>query len=378
MGGKQTSAILLMSIESKAGMQILDKTRSIPSLDGMRAISILLVILSHSTQYLPRWMTFPIPFLLFAHTGVMVFFVLSGFLITSLLLKELHATGTIGLKRFYLRRAFRIFPPFYLYLAVIVCLTLSGVLNTPLRAILFSAIYGTNYYLGPGAGSSALQHIWSLSVEEQFYILWPATLLLLGKRRSTILAIVLIVISPLSRVVTYFVLAQVHRAMVARMFHSSVDTIMFGCLLALLWQNDRFNRLLRIWLGPWSMAGAILFLFILDPVLERSFHGDYDLIIGMTLEGISICLVMIYVVRRPETLPGRILNTRVLRHIGVISYGLYIWQGIFTAEGGRFFPFNMVSILLCAELSYWAVERPSLRLRDRILKRASSESLSRT
>ena len=86
----------------------------------------------------------------------------------------------------------------------------------------------------------------------------------------------------------------------------------------------------------------------------------------MTLEGIGISLVTLYVVKRPDTLYGRVLNTPILRHIGVISYSLYLWQSILTAEAGRFFPFNLAAILLCAELSYWAVERPSQRLRDRL------------
>jgi peptidoglycan/LPS O-acetylase OafA/YrhL len=354
-------------------MEINDKSRNIPSLDGMRAISILLVILAHSSQYLPSSLAFPVTFLLFAHTGVSVFFVISGFLITSLLLKELNTTGTIRLGRFYLRRAFRIFPPFYLYLGTILALALGGLLYTPLRAIFLAAIYGTDYYLGPGGGSSALQHTWSLSVEEQFYILWPATLLFLGRRRAISLAIFLILISPLLRVVTYFVLAPSHRGMVGRMFHSSVDTIMFGCLLALLWENNRFNRLLRTWLNPWAMAAAVSFLFFLDPVLDRRFRGGYDLIAGMTLEGISICLITLFVVRRPETIPGRILNTPVLRHVGLISYSLYLWQSVLSAEGARFFPFNLIGILVCAEISYWTVERTSFRLRDRIFKTNSRE-----
>ncbi len=86
----------------------------------------------------------------------------------------------------------------------------------------------------------------------------------------------------------------------------------------------------------------------------------------MTLEGISISLVTLYVVKRPGTISGQMLNTAVLRHIGVISYSLYLWQNILTAEDGRYFPFNLAAILVCAELSYWAVERPSQRLRDRL------------
>ncbi len=358
-------------------MRISDKARNIPSLDGMRAISILLVIAGHSTPHLARWIKIPTPtFILFAHTGVSVFFVISGFLITSLLLKELHATGTIGLKRFYLRRAFRIFPAFYLYLSIVFVLALAGVFQVPLRAFFFAATYSSNYYFGPGGAFVGLQHLWSLSVEEQFYLLWPAVLLLLGKRRAIYFATFLIVVSPLSRVLTYFVLAPQHRAMVDRMFHSSIDTIMFGCLIALLWQSNLFERTRWIWASEWCFASAVFFLFCLDPLLDLRFQGRYGLTVGMTLEGVSICLVTLYVVTRAGTFPGRLLNTSALRHMGVISYSLYLWQSILISEDFGYFPYNLAAILVCAELSYWGVERPALRVRDRLLRRAGGESSS--
>jgi peptidoglycan/LPS O-acetylase OafA/YrhL len=209
-------------------------------------------------------------------------------------------------------------------------------------------------------------------VEEQFYLLWPAALLLLGKRRAIYLAWFLILVSPLSRTITYLVLAPPHRAMVGRMFHSSIDTIMFGCLLALLWENDRFTRLQRTWMGGWGMTGAVLFLFVINPLLQFHFGGGYTLLIGMTLEGVSICVITLYVVKRPETVPGRILNTPVVRHIGVISYSLYLWQSIIIVEAGQFFPWTLVAILACAEFSYWVIERPSLRLRARLGERRPS------
>lgn len=355
---------------------IADRTsseRSIPSLDGLRAVSILLVILGHSGDALSRWIKIPVGFyLLLAHTGVCVFFVISGFLITNLLLKEVRHSGTISLKRFYLRRAFRIFPPFYVYLAVILLLTLFGLLHVPLRALFFAAIYTANYYTGKGGGSFGLQHIWSLSVEEQFYLFWPAVLLFFGRRKAAWAAVVLVLLSPLSRLVTYEVLSPVNRAMVNRMFHSSVDTIMFGCLLALLWTNSRFNRLTRHWIdsraGSWVMAVSVAFLLFVDPALNDLFHGSYDLLVGMTLEGIAICLIVLHVVRRPETLSGRLLNLPLMRHIGTISYSLYLWQNIIIGEAGRYFPLDLAAVLACAELSYWAVERPSLRLRERLVK----------
>jgi peptidoglycan/LPS O-acetylase OafA/YrhL len=350
-------------------MRISEKARNIPSLDGMRAISILLVIAGHSISHVPRWIKIPAPtYILFAHTGVSVFFVISGFLITSLLLKELDKTGTIGLKRFYLRRAFRIFPAFYLYLGVLFVLAVMGVFQVPLRAFFFAATYSSNYYFGPGGAFVGLQHLWSLSVEEQFYLMWPAVLLLLGKRRAVYFATFLIFISPLSRVLTYFALAPQHRAMVDRMFHSSIDTIMFGCLIALLWESSLFERTKGIWASGWCFSTAVLFLLFLDPLLDLRFQGRYGLTVGMTLEGVSICLVTLYVVTRPGTSGGRVLNTPFLRHIGVISYSLYLWQSILTSENFGYFAYNLAAVLACAELSYWVVERPSLRLRDRLRK----------
>jgi peptidoglycan/LPS O-acetylase OafA/YrhL len=350
-------------------VRISDKARNIPSLDGMRGISILLVVAGHSAPHFAGWIRIPTSlYVLSAHTGVSIFFVISGFLITSLLLKELHGTGTIGLKGFYLRRAFRIFPPFYLYLSILFFLTVAGVFQVPLCAFFFAATYTSNYYLGPGGAFIGLQHLWSLSVEEQFYLLWPAVLLLLGKRWAICCATLLIFISPLSRVLTYFVLSPQNRAVVDRMFHSRIDTIMFGCLTALLWQSNLFERTRRIWESDLCFASAVLFLCCLDPLLDLRFHGRYGLTVGMTLEGVSICLIALYVVTQPGMLPGRLLNTPLLRHIGVISYSLYLWQNILTGESFGYFPYNLAALLVCAELSYWGVERPSLRLRDRLLR----------
>jgi peptidoglycan/LPS O-acetylase OafA/YrhL len=343
-----------------------EKGRNIPSLDGMRAVSIILVIVAHSAQHFIRWIRIPSrSYLLLAHTGVSVFFVISGFLITSLLLKELQEEGMVHLRRFYLRRAFRIFPPFYVYLGVILVLALVGLFHTPLRVFFFAATYTLNFYFGSGGAFVGVQHIWSLCVEEQFYLLWPAALVFVGRQRAIYVAVFLILASPFVRVITYAMLAPQHRAVVNRMFHSSIDTIMFGCLLALLGQSSRLNMKLDRCANHSTFALACFFLCFLDPLLDLRFHGRYDLTVGMTLEGICICLITLYVIRRPKGFPGRILNLPALRHVGIISYGLYLWQNIFTGESSQFFPFNLGAIFVCAEVSYWVVERPSLRLRDR-------------
>lgn len=306
----------------------------------------------------PFWL-----YLAWGALGVQVFFIISGFLITYLLLKELQASGTVSLKRFYFRRALRIFPPFYAYLAVGLALTSAGVFAGNSKAFLVAATYTSNYL---GGGSELLEHTWSLSLEEQFYLLWPAALLLLGTRRSSKLAVWVILLSPVSRIVTYYAMPH-HRALLNGMLHTGLDSIMFGCLLALLWRNPQFNQFVQPFLrGPVTVFAG-LFTLVLGPIIGSYFRGSYTLVIGFTLNAICLSQILIYVVRVPDSPLGRLLNTRVLRHLGVISYGLYLWQHMFTRPNSvRLVPWNLLAILVCAELSHWLIERPSFWLRDRL------------
>ena len=292
------------------------------------------------------------------------FFVISGFLITHLLLKELNTTGTVNLKRFYFRRALRIFPPFYVYLAVALSLTLLGS---------FLANCAPFSSQAPIPGTTWVQAVswWNtlgrLVLEEQFYLLWPAALVLLGARKSVRLAVCVILLSPLSRIITYYV-APHQRALLNAMLHTGLDSIMFGCLLALLWRNPRFNRFVQPLVRGWVAAFAAAFTLILSPVfLQAHFRGSYTLVFGFTLNALCLSQILIYVVRNPHTRVGRLLNTPALRHLGVISYSLYLWQQPFTrANSVPPAPWNLLAILACAEMSYWLIERPSFRLRDRL------------
>src|SRR5688500_6337330 len=157
----------------------------IPSLDGLRAISIVLVLFGH----LAGTRGFPVPtslgnFLSTAELGVHIFFVISGFLITQLLLDELARKQRIAVGRFYLRRTLRIFPPYYVFIGAMVLAQVAGWIalapQDPLRAL----TYTTNY---DEARSWYVGHTWSLSVEEQFYLLWPAVLLLARTRRAILI-----------------------------------------------------------------------------------------------------------------------------------------------------------------------------------------------
>jgi peptidoglycan/LPS O-acetylase OafA/YrhL len=313
-------------------------------------------VLAKAIPFVPAWL-----YIFWGALGVQTFFVISGFLITHLLLKELNATGTLSLKRFYFRRSLRIFPPLYVYLAVGLALTYAGFFTGTLRAFIVAGTYTSNYL---GGGSELLEHTWSLSLEEQFYLLWPAALLFLGTRKSIRLAVWVILLSPFSRIATYYIMPN-HRALLNGMLHTGLDSIMFGCLLALLWRNPRFNQVVQPYMRGQVAAAAAAFILFVGPILQSHFRGSYGLVIGFTLNAICLSQILLDVVRVPHSPPGRLLNTAVLRHLGVISYGLYLWQHMFTRpNSARFAPWNLVAILLCAELSHWLIERPSFWLRD--------------
>ena len=154
----------------------------IASLDGLRAISIGLGLLGHlaGTRFFPLTSAAG-DFFALAETGVLIFFIISGFLITTLLLHELDNSGRINLLKFYFRRTLRIFPPYYFLIAVLLVLRFLGYISLSNYDVLHAFTYTSNYFYPEGW---YLGHPWSLSVEEQFYLLWPAILLLSGKRKA--------------------------------------------------------------------------------------------------------------------------------------------------------------------------------------------------
>src|SRR5882757_2722259 len=148
----------------------------IPSLDGLRALSIFLVLVLHSIQRIE--ITSPVSFLWVGifngSTGVFIFFVISGYLISSLLLREHEKRGSISLRGFYFRRAMRILPPLYVYVRVLLLLGWAGRLPIFKLDIISALFFFHDYALSL---MWPLEHFWSLSIEEQFYFIWPLLLL---------------------------------------------------------------------------------------------------------------------------------------------------------------------------------------------------------
>lgn len=324
----------------------------IPSLDGLRAIAITLVIVAHAVQRGAPWIPpRPTAYLaVFAYTGVKVFFVLSGFLITSILLKELRDTGTLALRSFYWRRTLRIFPAMYAFLIAIGAGYAIGIVrigsDSPFK-IFSAATYLSDYI--PVWGWP-LHHTWSLSVEEQFYLLWPAALLVCGLRKAGIFPAILILVALVSRSVAF----DEYR------FDSVADSLAIGCL-ASIYREPIERALLRTWPRSIPLSTLLLLPVLLLPAANHySRHGMFSSLVGIPLLNVAIGIAMLSVIARPPVW----LNTTPLVGLGRLSYSLYLWHLPWVRDF-RWSWLWLPAALLFACLSYRFIEQPALHWRDR-------------
>jgi len=324
-----------------------------------------MVLLCHglgsiSQDWTQRWPRL-LGFLANGNRGVSVFFVISGFLITSLLLREQAKTGAISLRNFYLRRFFRIVPPFYTYLLCVLLLGVAGWLRLHPASFL-SATFFVKDYLGGGDWWTG--HSWSLSIEEQFYLLWPAALVLLRPERARKMALGIVVAAPVIRLMSHALLHQIGPAE-EYMFHVRMDGLMLGCLLALYEGAPLLDKIIAK-SGFLAITG-VAFLALGAPYLTAHFGGWYTFPFGYSIEYGVIAVVLLYVVRKPYTAIAAVLNNRLVVHIGVISYSLYLWQELFLTRLNQtwtgWVPLSFLCCAGAAELSWRLVEKPALRIR---------------
>ncbi len=330
--------------------------KRIPSLDGLRTISIALVIVSHFLSVIGLGDLGNL-----GNLGVRVFFVISGFLITGLLVREIERSSTVDLSKFYFRRTLRIFPPYYFYLIVVLIATLVGAVSVPVPSIFLASVYLTDYinplnwYLG---------HTWSLAVEEQFYLILPGVLLILGIRRSKILLLLIVAIVPVLRLADFH-FSGPDPIWVTKGFHANMDALAIGCILTLfrvaLHKNETYRRFLA--------SRLVIFL----PILILFFNVQYDhphLFLGLsvTVMNISIALCLDWSVTNHRSIFGRFLNSPPMVTLGVMSYSIYLWQQPFfnPADPGLLtrFPFNFIGLAVMTSVSYYLVERYALKLRQ--------------
>jgi peptidoglycan/LPS O-acetylase OafA/YrhL len=344
------------------------KTARIPSLDGLRALSIAAVVLGHGsgTHGFPEWLTELLRngYIDIANLGVRIFFVISGFLITGLLRDELVRSDAINLRRFFFRRTFRIVPAYVAFLTIVWLLSGVGVTDVTGRDLLHAATYTTNYFV---ERSWDVGHLWSLAVEEQFYLLWPLTFGVLGivSGRRVLLGVALVI--PVWRVAQSMLLPEL-RPLIGSSFETTADALAIGCLLSLfkdeLLARDRVRQLLRsTWLVP---------ILLLVGIAASARHRP-ALLVGIPILNVAVAALVARAVFLSDGTLGRLLNQRGLAFLGTLSYSLYLWQQVFmnrnSSQWWTAFPQNLLLAFVAALLSYRLVEKPCLQWREQIEKR---------
>lgn len=343
-------------------------SKTIPSLDGLRAMAVLLVIAHHS-----GFPGFSAGFL-----GVDMFFVLSGFLITRLLVIEWRARGDISLYNFYIRRALRLLPA--LFILLLAYASVIFVFAKDKRAYLVDIpiviFYAANWFRAFGSPHPGnLGHTWSLSIEEQYYMIWPALFLMLSRRFAARMAgagpvLLLAVVFTAWRV--FMTLSGYPDHRIYNGLDSRADLLLYGSALA-LWMcgrqvqgggdsGSRFPAYLVI-----SVSGALAYALSLD------MKGYF--LFGMPLCAVSVCCFIYQAAVFPESSLSRWFSFPAISRMGKISYGMYLWHYPITRampillpaywRDWTAFPVVLLLTLLASEISYRAVEKPMLDLKER-------------
>lgn len=341
----------------------------IRGLDGIRAASIAVVFCSH----LDVWRISPGMF------GVNAFFLLSGFLITTLMIREHAARGRVSIKEFYIRRVLRIFPPMYLVIGVGVMLLLCGIMPSPLnlRGVVVQCLHLTNYYfiyynvadLIPGLGV-----YWSLAVEEHFYLVFPLAFALgygrLGPRRLALvlLAVALAVLA--WRIVLVLPLHETNPNRTGIGTDTRIDSILWGSIFA-LWRNPALDPASARPLASGRNCAIALIVLVATLICH---NGIFRETVRYTLE--SLCLIPLFcaAMLRSDWLPVRLLDTPPLRWLGHISYTFYLSHFMIFKLFAHNFPHwpkaaiilaVLAATLLFSQAMRMAVEIPLARLRKR-------------
>lgn len=336
----------------------------LPALDGLRFVAVAVVVIGHSGIY-----SYPIP----PVQAVTCFFVLSGFLITWLLLRETRRSGTISLRKFYARRALRLFPAFYAFFFVYLLIDwrTRGIDSWGGYASAF--FYYLNYYSAFGStGHLPMPHTWSLATEEQFYILWPSVFKKVSWSTNHLMRLLVgvVLFGSLYRPILHF--AHVSSNYIFNAFEARASQLATGCLLAVIVERGLFpdwlDRLFRSW---WATVAVLL---VLTASIRADYHwpSAYSELVGCTLDPILYAALLGQAIVQSDGM-FRILNWAPIRFIGgKLSYSMYLWHWLVDffvlKHTGQYPSLVRLSIALIGSTalalgSYVLIERPFLKLK---------------
>jgi peptidoglycan/LPS O-acetylase OafA/YrhL len=338
-----------------------------PALDGVRGIAILAVLAVH-TNHLLGW-----SLLQGGSIGVDIFFVLSGFLITSILLDEWNKTGSIKLGRFYLRRFLRLVPALLLLVATVhlaanFLYSPQEAANTR-RAAPLALFYVTDFAIVsfPNIQLGALRHTWSLAMEEQFYLVWPPILILLlkigsSKKQLILLTVLLALASAVHRAALYQYGSSVVRTYYG--VDARADSLLIGCAMGMAVTWGLLGSMHRVTAPALFLLGVVIIASDYDtPFMHQA---------GFTIVAAATALIILNLVSTETRFLRRILESATLVWIGRISYGVYLWHyAVFKWVKYLSAPWPVKLILallttfLVASLSFYLLESPLLRIKKR-------------
>lgn len=355
----------------------LTEGKKLLSLDGLRAISIIFVLIAHfyiGNYYIDN-----------SHIGVIgvhIFFVISGFLITTLLLKEKLNLGTINLKKFYIRRFFRIIPVVYLFILVLFILNYFFNLNIIDNSFYTSLSFTKNYPISNRGDDWWSSHLWSLSVEEQFYIIFSFFISSLSIKSYKKLVLLLIPVITIAQFIIqnseYVGILYTNRILhilinvISIIFNDGIKVILIGSYLACIYFESSSSRFFNFdYINKNKFSTLILFTLaiIFGISTYHFFKVPYlpDIIFSFII-GYVIILNL-----NDNNIFSKFLNNKVIFKIGVLSFSLYIWQQLFTHKqpwkdtflyGDSKF-FNLISLLMVSLISYYFYEIKFLKIRDK-------------
>lgn len=349
-------------------------------IDGWRGLSVVAVVLGHAIRFrfgpwipntkiselvtgepsITSWLGYILHRFgeVSAATGVQIFFCISGYIITSLLLKEESEDKTISIRAFYVRRAFRILPAFLFYLAICWASCMAGAISIPGQAFLWAGTFTCN--LSSAAPGWFLSHIWSLSVEEQFYVFWPLGFIFVPKAsRVIVLGSALFILSGLTMCET-----------------SQRNTVSFACISvgALIACSPTLRS------GVKKAAHGGWLSFVLASILFSINFSSYKLLFNVMQVLIPIGIGYIIFCSSDIPVMVAVLTALPLQIAGIGSYSLYLWQQLFLAWPAEYIigPPPLLLLPISVILSYYGLERPFARTGRRFSERLKENQRLKT
>lgn len=347
------------------------RKRHLPALDGLRAVAVGVVMLSHDgISAVP------------GDLGVTAFFVLSGFLITWLLLKERERTGGVSLRAFYLRRALRIFPAYLAFIGL--SIGMDAFLGTPWAhsRILAALTYTINYQNAFNGHTGPAAHAWSLAVEEQFYLLWPLLMVLLGPVKRARVGLVALIIAVCAWRSFLFLGMGAPDSYVYNAFDTRFDSLAIGCLLAMVAASPGFLRAAHaVARRAWYPLPVVAAIYVSRELIGSNWHYSA----GFTVDSLLVAVLITQLLQLSSTRGWSWLNSRFAVWMGALSYPLYLWHawGLSAADNitgtEALLPNLVVGVILSfilASCSYYGIEKYFLGIKDRLTRARQPGSVS--